>query len=244
MAATVGPPVKEKGIAPLGVVSSFRGDPALRLSRHDIDCLAAPFHNALVGRFSTGRAPMEVIRKFVMTLGLNGSCSVGLLDEKHVLIRPMVEDDYTRLFARRVWFIHYSPMSILKWSMDFRADHEVAIAPIWVSFPGLPIPFFQRRQLMQLASILGRPLKMDAATSDLRHPSVARVLVEVDVALPLVKRVWIGDEDYGFWQPVDFEDIPPYCSFCPKFGHQQEKCYRRDPSLRPVKVGQASQKSR
>ena len=49
-------------------------------------CLAALFHNALVGRFNTGRPPMEVVHKFFMTLGLKGSCSVGLLDAKHVLI--------------------------------------------------------------------------------------------------------------------------------------------------------------
>nr|XP_027086510.1 uncharacterized protein LOC113708247 [Coffea arabica] len=216
-AAVVGRSNDEIGVT-LGVVSTFRG------------------------RFSAGRPSMEAIQKFFVMLGLKGHCSVGLLDEKHVLIRPVVDDDYTRLFARRVWFIGKSPMSISKWSIDFRSGQELSIAPVWVSFPGLPIPFFQRNQLMQLASTLGHPLKLDAATGDLRRPSAARVLVEVDISLPLAKRIWIGDEEYGFWQPVDFENIPPYCSFCSKFGHQQDSCFRRDPSLRPVKVGRASLK--
>nr|XP_027083663.1 uncharacterized protein LOC113705962 [Coffea arabica] len=202
-AAVVGRSNDEDGVT-LGVVSTFRGEPSLRISRQEIESLAAPFHHALVGRFSAGRPSMEAIRKFFVTLGLKGHCSVGLLDEKHVLIRPLVDNDYSRLFARRVWFIGKAPMSISKWSINFRSGQELSIAPVWISFPGLPIPFFQRNQLMQLASTLGHPLKLDAATGDLRRPSAARVLVE--------------------------------------FGHQQESCFRRDPSLRPVKVGRASLK--
>ena len=108
-----------------------------------------------------------------------------------------------------------SPMSVSKWSMDFRAGHEVAIAPMWVCFPGLPIPFFQRQQLMQLASTLEHPLKADVATNNLRRPSVMRVLVEMDVSLPLIKQVWIGDEGYGFWQQVDCERNPHIAPFIP-----------------------------
>ena len=73
---------------------------------------------------------MEVIRNFFVDLGLRGNCSVGLLDHNHVLIHPMMEEVYTRLFTRRVWYIHGSPMSISKWTMNFKANHEIAIAPI------------------------------------------------------------------------------------------------------------------
>ena len=161
----------------LGEVSSFRGEPALRLSRHDIETLSQPFQNALVGRFPFSRPTMEIIRKFITSIGLKGECAVGLLDSKHVLIRPSLEEDYTRLFARRLWYVQNSPMSLSKWSLEFKADHELAIAPVWVSFPELPIPFFQKNQLLRLAATLGRPLRVDAATIDLRRPSVARVMV-------------------------------------------------------------------
>lgn len=97
-----------------------------------------------------------------------------------------------------------------------------------VSFPELPVPFLQRNQLLKLASTLERPLKIDAATSDLRCLSMAQVLIEVDVVLPLIKCVWVGDDKYGFWQSVMFENLPSYCSSCNKFGHDQ----RFGPSLR------------
>ena len=125
-------------------------------------------------------------------------------------------------------------MTISKWSLDFTANKEVSIAPVWVSFPGLPLPFFGRNPLMKLASVLGRLMKIDAATGDLRRPSVARVLVEIDVSRAPVKRLWIGDEEYGFWQPVEYEKWPAFCSFCERFGHAQQDCFRKFPDLKPV----------
>ena len=116
---------------------------------------------------------MELIRHFIPSLGLTAECAVGLLDQNHVLLRPSLEEDYTRLFARRVWYVRSSPMSISKWSLEFKANQELAIAPVWVAFPELPLPFFQKQQLLRLAATLGRPLRVDAATSDLRRPSVA-----------------------------------------------------------------------
>ena len=119
----------------LGEVSTFRGEPALRLTKQDIAKLAEPFQNALVGRFAFTRPSMELIRKFITSLGLKGECAVGLLDQKHVLLRPALEEDYTRLFARRVWYVRSSPMSISKWSLEFKANQELAIALVWVAFP-------------------------------------------------------------------------------------------------------------
>nr|XP_027120477.1 uncharacterized protein LOC113737442 [Coffea arabica] len=205
---------KQTDALALGEVSTFRGEPALRISRREIEQLSVPFQNSL----------------------------------KHVLIRPVLEEDYTRLFARRIWYVSSSPMSISKWSLEFKADQELSIAPIWVCFPELPIPFFQQTQLFKLASTLGRPLKIDASTSDMRRPSVARVLVELNFASNPVRRIWIGDENFGFWQPVEMETWPSYYGFSSRFGPAEEQCFHKNPFLRsdpPIhKVPSKTQKQR
>ena len=129
----------------LGEVSSFRGEPTLRLSWQEIDTLSKPYQNALARCFLFNRPSMEFIKKFFTFLGLKRDCAVGLLNAKHALIRPSVEEDYTHMFARRLWYVNSSSMLISKWTLKFRANHELAIAPIWVSFPDLPIPFFSRK---------------------------------------------------------------------------------------------------
>ena len=172
---------------------------------------------------------MEVIWRFIISLGLKGDCPVGLLDSSHVLLHPVLEEDYTRFFVCRTWFIQGSHMIVSKWTLAFKASQEVSIVLVWTIFPELPLPFFGKQQVSKLASTLGRLLKINAVTGALSRPSVARVFVEVDVSLQTVERVWIGDEDYGFWQKVEFESWPLYCSYCEKIGHEELKCYKKNP---------------
>ena len=106
-------------IPDLGCCSIHRGEPALRLSQRDMQLLSTPFKNALVGRFPFRRPPMEVIRGFFVSLGLKGDCEVGLLDMNHVLIRPMTEEDYTRLFVRRAWFVQAAQLRLSKGPVYF-----------------------------------------------------------------------------------------------------------------------------
>ena len=51
----------------------------------------------------------------------------------------------------------------------------------------------------------------------------------------LVKHVWIGDDEYGFWKPMEMENIPLYCSFFGKFVHEATNFFGKDPSLQPPK---------
>ena len=83
--------------------------------------------------------------------------------------------------------------------------------------------------------MLGRCLKIDSATLSLRRPSVARVLIEMDVSKLPPKRVWIGEEQEGFWQEVVYESWPKFCGFCHRFGHDDGECFRKHPALKMEK---------
>ncbi|GAA0169219.1 hypothetical protein LIER_23749 [Lithospermum erythrorhizon] len=67
----------------------------------------------------------------------------------------------------------------------------------------------------------------------LKLKGVASVCVELDVSKPLVDKVWVSfeDDDYsddneGFWQRVDYDEIPQYYSKCFHMGHSVETCKR------------------
>ncbi|XP_027062808.1 uncharacterized protein [Coffea arabica] len=195
----------------IGHLSTYKGEPSLVISRQDMMQIAAPYSNALVGRFAVGRPSMELIRKFIVSLGLRGECPIGLLDSKHILLRPSEEEDYTRLWCRRSWYVGKFHMSLSKWTIDFKPGAESSIAPVWVNFPGLPLPFFEKQFLLKLGTLLGRPLKVDEATTSLKRPSVARILLEIDVLQSPKSRIWIGDDQ---WESV---------------------CHRKHPELRPVR---------
>ncbi|KAI0508077.1 hypothetical protein KFK09_014211 [Dendrobium nobile] len=154
--------------------------------------LAAPFSFTLVGKFVLSRPNLDVIRKFFYSLKLFGSFNIGLLDPRHIAIQLSNDLDYSRIFARRSYYIQGCQMRLLKWSPDFHVREESPIAPVWIAFPNLHLHFFNSHILFGMTSVFGRPLQMDQATVSLSRPSVARVLVELDATKKYPKDIWLG----------------------------------------------------
>ncbi|KAK9186911.1 hypothetical protein WN944_018300 [Citrus x changshan-huyou] len=142
--------------------------------------MAEPFKLALVGKFSFGRRPMDVIRKFFISLSLKGNYHTSLLDNRHILIKLEIEEDYSRIWVRQGLYVNGRGMRIFKWSTKFLCLVESPIVPIWVSFLYLPVRFVHcKPALFSIASVVGTPLRVAHATASVNRPSVARVLVEL-----------------------------------------------------------------
>ncbi|KAL2491396.1 Uncharacterized protein Adt_27024 [Abeliophyllum distichum] len=117
------------------------------------------------------------------------------------------------------------PMRVLKWTCDFHPDAETPIAPVWISFPLLPVHLRAKEFLYALSKLVGIPLRIDEATADLLRPSEARVCVEVNLEHKLPERVWIErSESRSLWQPVVYEQLPHFCAKCRHMGHLIDKC--------------------
>ncbi|KAL2517922.1 zinc ion binding [Abeliophyllum distichum] len=133
------------------------------------------------------------------------------------------------------------PMRVLKWTCDFHPDAETPIAPVWISFPLLPVHLRAKEFLFALSKLVGVPLRIDEATADLLRPSEARVCVEVNLEHKLPDRVWIErGESRSFWQPVVYEQLPHFCAKCRHMGHLIDKCRAGMPPLDVEKVAQAT----
>src|SRR4051812_9337647 len=131
---------------------------------------------------------------------------------------------------REVWYFDAYPMRSFKWTPDFKLDVESSIAPVWISFPNLPLFLFNRPALFNIASLLGKPLTLDTPTADLSCPNVARVCVEVDLLKRLHTRIWLDCEEVdGFWKEVIYEKLPQYCKHCRRIGHDVNTCMLAHP---------------
>ena len=179
--------------------SIHRGEPAIFFTEEEINIMAAPFKLTLVGKFSFGRPPIDVIRKFFVALGLKGNVDISLLDPRHILIQLHLEEDYTRIWLRQSWFIDGRAMRVFKWSTTFHNSEESPIVPVWFSLLFLPVHYMRCKEaLYSIAATIGKSLRIDHATAAVSRHTVARVLIEYDISRPLLKRLWIGEKDTGF----------------------------------------------
>ncbi|KAI0510483.1 hypothetical protein KFK09_011085 [Dendrobium nobile] len=215
--------------------STVKGVPAILFSEEDVVRLAAPYQFTLVGKFTLRRPNLDFIRGFFRNLKLSGNFSIGLLDPRHVAIQLSNDLDYSRIFSRRSYYIANCQMRLLKWTPYFDIKEESPIVPIWLSFPNIRLHFFNQHVLHAIGSVFGRPLQSDQATAARSRPSVARILVEIDITKNHPKEVWLGSEKQGYLQQVEFEKVPDYCNHCRIHGHSFSDCYVVHPQLKKIK---------
>ncbi|PKU67293.1 hypothetical protein MA16_Dca021245 [Dendrobium catenatum] len=75
----------------------------------------------------------------------------------------------------------------------------------------------------------------DQATASVSRPSVARVLVELDVSKKYPNEIWLGSEVKGYFQKVEIENLPIFYYFCKMHGHAASECFKKVPNLRVAK---------
>ncbi|XP_020591913.1 uncharacterized protein LOC110032584 [Phalaenopsis equestris] len=170
------------------------------------------------------------------------SWKVGPLDDRHILIQLLSEEDYARIFAMRFMRFDDIFMKILKWSVDFDAKVELPIISVWLRLLCLKVHLFNHEILFSIAAMFGKPLKLYAPTFNLSGPSMARILIERDVTLPPPEEVWIGSAHNSYWQQVHLEQHPRYCGHCRMFGHDSVQCFHLHLELRNRNGGQNQHK--
>jgi len=85
---------------------------------------------------------------------------------------------------------------ILKiWTDSITLERDLfSSVPIWIKFPSLHLKFWSRRVLSKAASLIGKPLYMDNATTTGERQAYARCFVELSAANSLPERIFLEIE--------------------------------------------------
>lgn len=78
---------------------------------------------------------------------------------------------------------------------EVKIDHSM----VWIRFPSLGMELYDEDVLLALATTVGKPVKVDIHTVDASRGKFARVCIDIDLAQPLVGRVWLR----GRWFNVE-----------------------------------------
>ncbi|KAK4380766.1 hypothetical protein RND71_002628 [Anisodus tanguticus] len=176
--------------------------------------------------------------------GLKAEVNIGLLCDRHLLIRCTIAEDYDTLMSRQTFEIKEKNkpylMRTFKWDVTFNPEEETRFAYGWISFPGLPPHFHGEASLFSMAASVGKPISIDSATRNKTRPSSARVKVEVDLLNSHPKSVLIqvgeGAEITSTSQRIRYDFLPKYCPNCKLQGHDSIGCWKLNSELRPNKA--------
>ncbi|KAH0669305.1 hypothetical protein KY285_023463 [Solanum tuberosum] len=237
---------------PLKPISYLHGEPQVIWEVEEVSQMIVNenLEYAVIGKFSYGWPDIQDLRKLIAKqCELKGECNIGLLSNRHVLIRATLLEDYVHLLSKPAFYITQNnwsfSMRTLKWDPMFNPEEETTTAIAWISFPSLPPNFFGEEVVFSLAMAVGKPLQVDLATKNQTRPSCARVKVEVDLLRDFPKRIKIGmrmnnEEIMEKWIKIKYGYVPKYCQTCMIQGHNEEQCFVVHPELYPKeKVGQA-----
>jgi len=232
---------------PLKPVTYLHGEPQVIWEQDEVNQMIVNenLEYAVIGKFSYGWPDIQDLRRLIpKQCELKGDCNIGLLSNRHVLIRASLLEDYVNLLSKPAFYITQNnwsyPMRTLKWDPLFNSEEETSTSIAWISFPSLPPNFFGKEAVFSLAAAVGKPLQVDMATKNQTRPSCARVKVEVDLLREFPKRIKIGmrmqnKEVVEKWINIKYDYVPKYCQTCMIQGHNEEQCYVVHPELYPYK---------
>ncbi|GAV92355.1 Exo_endo_phos domain-containing protein/DUF4283 domain-containing protein/zf-CCHC_4 domain-containing protein [Cephalotus follicularis] len=139
-----------------------------------------------------------------------------------------------------VWGHH---LTIRPWSKGLSLSlGECKSMPVWVKLKSIPIQFWNKLGLSYIASVLGKPLHMDASTLNRHTLMFARVCIEMNASSTFPESITLELEDGSTTSiGVEYPWRPPACTLCTVFDHSNRTCpraTRREWVPRPVVMAQ------
>jgi len=138
-------------------------------------------------------------------------------------------EDVQRVRVVLSWSLKPGFLKLFAWTPDFNANnHKQTTVQSWVRFLELPQEYWSHNIIFTIASCLGTPLRLDAATSkcplERSFGHFIRVLVDIDLSSKIRHKLWVEREGYAFLANVDYENLPLFCSQCHIIGHSFSSC--------------------
>ncbi|WMV07309.1 hypothetical protein MTR67_000694 [Solanum verrucosum] len=112
---------------------------------------------------------------------------IMLHDEGYFVFRFDSMADCEAILQDGPYYFNNKTLILQRWELNFEFNPDcITTIPLWVTFPGLPVGYWSSETLSKVASAIGKPLHTDVCTTSMTRISYACVLVEIDVAQPLV----------------------------------------------------------
>lgn len=198
------------------------GYPQIKLSREEKARLRRPLRQTLIAKVLGRTIGYNYLFRRINSLWKpKAKIEMVAMENDYYIVKFASIDDYEFAKYEGPWMIMDHYLITKEWSPNFNplADNTEKLLA-WVRFPCLPIEYYDQEFLMKVGSKIGRPIKVDQATSLISRGKFARLCVEVDITKPLLAKFKIRRRVIR----IEYEGLHLICFHCGIHGHHKEQC--------------------
>ncbi|XP_057815843.2 uncharacterized protein LOC131029395 [Cryptomeria japonica] len=119
-------------------------------------------------------------------------------------------DDHA-LALGKLWAWGFNSLLVKLWTPFNPLTESLYVCPVWVHLPNLPLRFWEHSCYEAIGNTIGRFLKINDAKPSMGHSTFARILIDIDISLPLLGDVVLMVGDRPWTQLLDYEGLPFRC---------------------------------
>lgn len=201
-------------IAEKMVTVSFQDDnpllPQFQLDDKLFEALCEPWRDALIikllGKLVGYRVMHERLQKMWKP---SGGFDILDVDKGYFMVKFDLQANKDAVTSGGPWmpFDHY--LCVSQRSPEFAAPNaNIQRMMTWVRFRGLNLLYHDENVLMDLASVIGKPIRVDQNTLRIERGCFAQVFVEIDLSKPVIGKIWLRDH----WYRVEYEGLHLICA--------------------------------
>ncbi|XP_008778888.1 uncharacterized protein LOC103698628 [Phoenix dactylifera] len=153
----------------------------------------------------------------------------------YLVIRFACEGDREAALMNGPWMVAGQLFVMEQWRPNFfPSSGEVGRVVVWLRLPHLPLEYWEKSTILQIASKAGKPLALDNFTDQGKRLGFARDKIEVDFKSPVRPGIFVKGRTEGskekFWQVFIYENLSAFCCRCGRIGHVEAACISSSPA--------------
>ncbi|XP_057811654.1 uncharacterized protein LOC131025891 [Salvia miltiorrhiza] len=134
-------------------------------------------------------------------------------------------EDKAKAKKHLIWELSTGTIRIREWVKMFDPYREISsLCHVWVRIYYLPVECWYPEIITGIGHHIGLPLQIDSASAHGEFGHFARLLIEIDLSLPLPETLLVNCDEGSFYVEFGYEQLPLYCSKCKITGHSTDKC--------------------
>ncbi|KAL0884596.1 hypothetical protein Bca101_008577 [Brassica carinata] len=204
------------------------GEPCVKIPNSVIEKNKKSWDSFIIGQFYEDPPARGAVHAIVNGIWSKNrrDISVSKMEGHAFLFRVPCPHARRRILSQCLWQVDGQTMFVAKWAPGVQAEKpELSMVPVWLDFTGVPLQFFNKDALKEIAGLVGHPICLHPSTENLTNIEVAKVYTVIDPRKPLPEAVNAQFENGEVARiQVSSPWLPSLCSHCLKVGHTISKC--------------------